>query len=136
MNTVVEKNNVKSVKDAIQKLIQAGTTFDVDALERIYHNSLQVITIDLEDNVSIADKAAFKGLFETKRKAGSALLNTWAKFDHIELNDEKAHVLISRKVNLANEDQYLVLSIDLVFEDNRWQVTREVIFARPDQSNS
>ncbi len=136
MNSVIEKTNVAKVKEAIQELIKAGTTFDVDALEQIYHDSLQVITIDLEDNVSIADKAMFKGLFETKKKAGSAPLSTWAKFDHIEANEEKAHVLISRKVNLVNSDQYLVLSIDLVFEDNRWQVTREVIFARPDNSNS
>ncbi|WP_303315588.1 hypothetical protein Q4Q34_14740 [Flavivirga abyssicola] len=136
MNTVLEKTNVESVKNAIQELIKAGTTFDVDTLERIYHDSLQVISIDLEDNVSIADKAAFKGLFETKRKAGSDPLSTWAKFDHVAVNENKAHVLISRKVNLVNEDQYLVLSIDLIWEDDRWQVTREVIFARPDESNS
>ncbi len=122
----------EGVKQSIQDLIQAGTIFDIDALERIYHKNLQVITIDLDDNVSIANKAAFKGLFETKLKNGSKPLSTWAKFDHIQVNDRNSHVLISRKVNLAGDDQYLVLSIDLIFEDNRWQVTREVIFARPD----
>lgn len=136
MDKVLEKTNLEAVKQAIQALIQAGTTFDVDALDRIYHDNLQVITIDLEDNVSIADKVAFKSLFETKRKDGSMPLSTWAKFDHVEVKEKRAHVLISRKVNLVNQDQYLVLSIDLVWEDNRWQVTREVIFARPDESNS
>lgn len=136
MNKVIEKINIETVKKAIQALIQAGTTFDVDTLDHIYHHDLQVITIDLADNVSIADKSAFKSLFETKRKDGSAPLNTWAKFDHVEVKEDRAHVLISRKVNLVNQDQYLVLSIDLVWEDNRWQVIREVIFARPDASNS
>ena len=43
-----------------------------------------------------------------------------------------AHVIISRKNNLSGRDQILLLSIDLIFEDNRWQVIREVIFLRPD----
>lgn len=134
MTDVLEKTAVEEVKAAIQALIQAGTTFDINALEEIYHDRLQVLSIDQDGNLNIADKAAFKGLFETKKSAGAPPLNTWAVFNHVEVNDKSAHVLITRKVNLVDQDQKLVLSIDLVYEDNRWQVTREIIFARPDDS--
>lgn len=136
MTDVLEKTDVEDVKEAIQALIQAGTTFDINALEQIYHDQLQVISIDQDGNLSIADKAAFKGLFETKKAAGAAPLNTWAQFNHVEVNDKLAHVLITRKVNLVNQNQRLVLSIDLVHQDDRWQVTREVIVAQPDEANS
>ncbi len=126
----------EAVKTAVDELIKAGTTFDVSALERIYHDSLVVISIDTDGNLNIADKAAFKGLFDAKLAAGSAPLNTWAEYNHIEATGDKAHVVISRKVNLVDTDQYLVLSMDLVHEDGRWQVVREVIFARPDISKS
>ncbi len=39
---------------------------------------------------------------------------------------------MTRKVNLTGEENILILSIDLVHLDGRWQVTREVIFSRPD----
>lgn len=136
MTGTLEKTAIEGVKAAIKALIQAGTTFDINALEEIYHDRLQVISIDQDGNLSIANKAAFKGLFETKKSAGAPPLNTWAVFNHVEVNDKFAHVLITRKVNLTNQDQKLVLSIDLVQEDGRWQVIREVIFARPDVSNA
>lgn len=123
---------VNAVKQTIDELIQAGTSFDINALERLYHHKLLVITIDQSGTVSTADKSAFKGLFETKLAAGAAPLNTWAQYNHIHVNESAAHVLITRKVNLADQNQLLTLSIDLVFEDGRWQITREVIFARPD----
>ncbi len=134
MNSVTEKTSTAAVKQTILDLIQAGTTFDIAALDRIYHNDMQVVSIDLEGNLNIANKDAFKGLFEMKLKAGDPPLQTWAEFNHIEVKDHTAHVLISRKVNLTGEDQFLVLSIDLVYESDRWQVTREVIFARPDEN--
>ncbi len=134
MNIVKEKTSTAAVKQAILDLIQAGTTFDIAALDRIYHDDMQVVSIDIEGKLSIANKAAFKGLFEMKLEAGDPPLQTWSKFNHIEVKDQNAHVLISRKVNLTGEDQFLVLSIDLVYESDRWQVTREVIFARPNET--
>lgn len=120
-----------TIKNTIQALIEAGTSFDTDQLELIYHKDLQVIMIDEAGNKMIADKAAFKELFDTKRKNGEAPLNTWAEFNHVEGDEEKGHVIVSRKVQLTEEERKLVLSIDLVWEDDRWQVIREVIFSSP-----
>jgi len=59
-------------------------------------------------------------------------MNTWAKFHKITSNGEIAQVLLSRKNDLNGEDMDLFLSIDLVYEDSRWQIRREVIFLRPE----
>lgn len=121
------------VKQAIDDLIQTATTYDIETLDRIYHDDMQVIMIDTADNVSIADKAAFKGLFKSKKEAGDPPMNTWAKYHRIDVQGDKAHVLLSRKNDLSGTNMILILGIDLVHEDGRWQVLRETIFMRPEE---
>lgn len=116
------------VKQLIYDLIQSATTFDVDALERIYHDDLQVIMLDPQEQTSLADKAAFKELFASKRDNNEPALNTWADFHRVEADENKGHVLISRKVKLMEDEQKITLSIDLININGNWQVTREVIF--------
>lgn len=133
MNELENKAQV-AVKQAVDELIQTATSYDVDVLERIYHDKLQVIMVDTDDNVKTADKAAFKGLFKSKKEAGDPPMNTWANYHHIHADDDNAHVLLSRKNDLSGTNMILILSMDLVHEDNRWQVLREVIFLRPEDS--
>lgn len=116
------------IKQLIDDLIQSATTYDVDALERIYHDDMQVIMLDPQGQIMLADKAAFKGLFATKRDNNEPALNTWADFHRIEADENKGHVLISRKIKLMEEEQKTTLSIDLVNNESNWQVIREVIF--------
>lgn len=122
----------EEVKQVIDDLIQTATSFDVEKLDQIYHENLEVIMVDTADNVNTADKAAFKDLFKSKRDAGDPPMNTWAKFHRIDVNGNAANVLLSRKNDLNGQNMILFLSIDLVHEDGRWQVSREVIFLRPE----
>ncbi|WP_342074936.1 nuclear transport factor 2 family protein [Yoonia sp. SS1-5] len=126
----------QTVQQAIDDLIQTATTYDVDTLDRIYHDSLHVIMIDADHNLNTANKEAFKGLFASKRDAGDPPMNTWAKYHSIDVNGDNAHVLLSRKNDLSGVNMDLTLSIDLIFEDDRWQVIREVIFLRPEEQPS
>ncbi|MDO6820716.1 hypothetical protein [Zobellia sp. 1_MG-2023] len=120
------------VKETIENLIKTATSFDVNKLESIYHDNIQVIMIDPLGQKTISDKQTFMNLFKSKRDNGDAPLNTWAEFNHIEHNGNKGHVVLKRKVNLTGMEQKIALSIDLIWEENRWQVTREVIFAQFD----
>ncbi|WP_281991586.1 hypothetical protein [Aquimarina aggregata] len=88
--------------------------------------------IDTDDNLNTADKDTFENIFNSKKEAGDPPMNTWAKYHKIDIGDNKAHLLLSRKNNLSDIDHILFLSIDLIFEDNCWQVICEVIFLRPD----
>ncbi|WP_086933131.1 nuclear transport factor 2 family protein [Agarilytica rhodophyticola] len=124
---------VQEVRQTMDNLIQTATSYDIDTLDSIYHDKLQVVMVDTEDNVNTADKQAFKGIFKSKRDAGDPPMSTWAKFHRIDVEGDQAHVVLSRKNNLSGQDMVLVLSIDLIFEDGRWQVIREFIFLRPEE---
>ncbi|WP_109299134.1 hypothetical protein [Aquimarina sp. AU474] len=115
------------LKQTIENLIEAGTSFDVEQLDRIYHEDLQVIMIDDQEQKTITDKKSFKELFSSKKENGDPPLNTWRKFNHIEVNNNLGHVIVMRRVNLTGQERKLILSIDLIWSENRWQVTREVI---------
>lgn len=123
-----QENSISSVKQTIESLIKAGTSFDINELEIIYHNQLEVLFIDSSGNVSTSNKETFKALFQSKKNNNDAPLNSWAHFNHISVNNNKAHVIITRKVNLTDKEDTLTLSIDLTWEQTRWQVKREVIF--------
>lgn len=123
----MKKKSEQQIKETIENLIQAGTRYDINQLELIYHKSLQVIMINETGDKMISNKQDFKDLFQSKLNNGDAPLNTWALFNHIDVQENKGHVIITRKVNLTGKEQKLILSIDLIKEENRWQVTREII---------
>lgn len=124
----MERKSEIGIKNTIESLIKTATNFNIDKLESIYHNNLKIIMIDAVGQKMISNKQRFINLFQFKRDNGDAPLNTWAEFNHIEHNGNNGHVILKRKVNLTGVEQKIALSIDLVWEENRWQVIREVIF--------
>ena len=130
-NQSLHDRSEDAVRATIEALIRAGTTSDLGALDRIYHRDMKVLMIDTEGNLSNFDKPAFVDMLAaTVREAGRPA-SRWARYNAIQANGDHAHVLITRKAHLGGADKVLVLSIDLVHQEDRWQVTREVIFVRP-----
>ncbi|WP_444917955.1 hypothetical protein [Microbulbifer sp. JMSA003] len=124
-------DTVREIEQFIDYLVQAGVYCREDELESVYHREMEVFILDPSDRVTVADKTAFINMFKAKRDAGELPLNGWKKIHHIVANENSALVIFSRKNNLAGQEQLLKLAIDLVYEDGRWQVTREVIFLEP-----
>ena len=104
---------------------------DTTILEEIYHDDMQVIMLDPGDDVSLAGKTEFQEMVRSALEANNGTIGTWAKFHHVSVDGNKAHVLISRQNELTGPDMQITLGIDLVREQNRWQITREVIVTRP-----
>jgi hypothetical protein len=123
---------VQEIRDTIEDLIKAGTTADLSGLNDIYHDAMKVHLIDTDGNLAQADKPSFIAMLKEMIEANAGVDNTWAEYNSIDADGNSGHVLITRKVTIGGERRVLVLSIDLTFEDARWQVVREVIFSRPD----
>jgi len=122
----------KTLKQAIENVIKAGTTFDIEQLEQVYHKNLEVIMIGQNGLNGILDKQSVKGMFQAKKDNGDSPLNDWAEFNHIQANGDLGHVILTRKVNLTGAEQRFVFSIDLVKNGDGWLVTREVVVAQPE----
>ncbi len=119
------------VRATIDALMEAGVTANTADLDQIYHRDMQIVMIDPKGTASRFDKPAFMAMLNETVSGTDPDDHRWAQYNSVEAEGNHGHVAITRKVPLGGDNMILNLSIDLIFEDCRWQVTREVIFARP-----
>ena len=116
----------QELKAELDKLIDAASNFEFDILKTIYHDDMKIYMIGEDNELHISDKAGFID-HVTKATEAAVKPNIWAKYHSVEADDTNGHIVISRKVNLTGTERLVTLSIDFVFEDSRWQITREII---------
>ena len=121
----------RDVRAVIERLIENVAENNTAILEEIYHDDMQVIMLSAGDEVSVSGKAEFREMIRSALAANGGNIGTWAKFHHVTAGGDRAHVLISRQNELPGPDLQITLGIDLVREQGRWQITREVIVTRP-----
>jgi hypothetical protein len=119
------------VRRTIERLIEDGSNYNVEELEKLYHRRLKVFVIDENGDVSVFDKARNMELFRAKRADGAEPLSRWAKFDHVEGAKGTGFVIWTRKMELRGRPEKFILAIHLAQEDVRWQVTHETVFVQP-----
>lgn len=118
---------VAAVKATLDDLINGVSGHTLDVLERTYHVDMQIYMMQGSETLVRNDKPGFMAHIATVMGESTGDHNVWARYHLVEANDEKAHILISRKNNLTGKEEIITLSIDFVFEDGRWQIIREVI---------
>jgi len=119
------------VQAVIETLIHNVGNNNTGILDEIYHDDMKVIMLSPDDEVSVSDKVAFKQVILSALRENNGSIGTWAKFHHITVDGDTAHVLVSRRNELTGADMQITLGIDLVQSQGRWQITREVILTRP-----
>lgn len=129
----MQEKNETGVRATIEQLIEAGTSSDLSVLDKIYHADMQIIMLDHESGeINRFNKSSFISMLENFVTNPNPVDNKWARFHTTDVEDNIGHVLITRKVPMGDQRKELTLSIDLIHETNRWQVTREIIQIRPD----
>ena len=126
-----DEKTEEGLKKAIYRLIEPDENFGIAALDSIYHDDMVVVMIDANDNKNVFRKEAFKKLIASKLEGEERTKNTWAKFIHTEINQDKGHIVVKRRVNLTEQKSELTVILDFVWEDNRWQIIRENILSHP-----
>ena len=126
-----DKKTVEGLKKAINRLIEPDESFGMETLDLIYHDDMVVVMIDENDNKRLFRKEAFKKLIASKLEGEERTKNTWAKFIHTEVNQDKGYITVKRRVNLTETKSELTVILDFIWEDNRWQIIRENILSRP-----
>lgn len=128
-NMYIDEKTEEGLLVAINRLIEPDDNFSIATLDSIYHDDMVVIMFDEEGNKNVFNKEAFKILIASKLEDKMNKKNSWAKFLHVELNQEKGHIVVKRRVNLTETKSELTVILDFVWEDDRWQIIRENIFS-------
>ncbi len=119
------------VRQTVQRLIESGSAYDVDALDRIYHQDLKIIKVDERDNVTVINRRENMDFFRAKLESGAEPLSREAEFIHADADNQSGHVVVVRRMKMTDRLEKSVFSIRLVWEDARWQVIDETAFVRP-----
>lgn len=133
MSNQSESTHTKAaVREAMDHLIDRATNFDIEALDRIYHQDFHTTLVMPDGTVETYDKVAFKAHFAKQAEADQSALNTWADWHDFHILGHSAVCVLTRQHSGMNgEEMRLLCNIELRFEDDRWQVLREAIFLRP-----
>lgn len=121
-----------TLRARIEELMNAGVNANLEELDNIYHDDLKIMMLSIDGQFMTLDKPSCLVMLNDTFKDANPEDHKWVKFHTINVSGDKGHVLVSRKIPLGGAKMMIDLSIDLVFEDNRWQVIREVNFGRPD----
>lgn len=121
-----------ALRARIEELMKAGVSLDLDTLDRIYHDDLKIHSLTPDGQLMTVDKPGCLALLTETFKDKRPEDHMWGKFHAVTVTGDRGHVLISRRIPIGGPNMLIDLSIDLLFEDGRWQVIREVNFARPD----
>lgn len=125
------ENTEAGLRTRIDDLMKAGVSANLPELQNIYHKDLQIMTLDNTGQLMSLDKTACLGMLEQTFKDKNPDDHMWSKIHAVSVSGDTGHVLISRKIPMGGPEMRVDLSIDFVFVDGRWQVIREVNFARP-----
>lgn len=125
--------NVPAVKAALDGLIHGVSGHSFEVLDQLYHSDMQTYLLLNDGTVVRNDK---KGFMDFVKHNMGALKddNPWVEYHLVEADDARGHVVISRKNDVTGRRQLISLSIDFVFEDERWQIHREIIMTRDNAS--
>ncbi|WP_299205777.1 hypothetical protein [uncultured Tateyamaria sp.] len=129
MTMTTDHPNTAAVKATLDSLITGVSGHAFDVLDRTYHKDMRTYLLTDDGVLMQNDKPGF---MEHVKAAMSQMgdPNPWAEYHLVEADDTRGHILISRKNNVTNRKQLVTLSIDFTFEEDRWQITREVIMTR------
>ena len=116
----------------IEELMKAGVSANMEKLDEIYHDDIVVMDLNIDGRLMTLQKSDFMRLLQETFKDRRPEDHMWSKIHSVTVSGNRGHVLISRKIPVGGPNMMIDLSIDFIFEDGRWQVTREVNFSRPD----
>jgi len=122
----------ETLHQKVQDLMKYGTSANMEELDKIYHDDIVVMDLGVDGRLLTLRKEGFMALIRDSFKDKVPEDHMWARIHSLTVNGDRGHVLISRKIPVGGPKMQIDLSIDFVFEDGRWQVTREVNFSRPE----
>lgn len=129
MSMTPDHPNAAAVKSTLDGLINNVSGHSFEVLDRVYHRDMRTYLLVDGDALMQNDKDGF--MAHVQESMGQATdPDPWARYHLIEADDSRGHVLISRRNNVTGRKQLVTLSIDFVLEDDRWQISREVIMSR------
>lgn len=111
--------------DAVNKLIDAGCHYRLDALAQCYAPDLEIVIVQEDGAVATFDYEQNMAFFRQRRDAAVAPLNTFVEFNYAQQSNGIGYVIATRRMDLGAGEKKIVFTLMLRQEAEQWQVFRE-----------
>lgn len=118
------------IKNLTQKLIDNGTKYNLEFLDKVYHNDLKFVRVDKENNIQVLTKKDNMDFFTHLNNAGAEPLNNYAEFHYGDNDGENGFIVLTRKMKQMEEEQEFMFNIYWRKIDDEWKIVRETVFVR------
>ncbi len=132
MNTNTVSALEEEIKEAVENLIENGTSYNVEKLKDIYDDSLKIVKIDERGNVEVSTKQETLNFFASKRASGDEPLCKETLFNYVEANEKTGHVIVTRYMKIKDRPEKSIFSLHLEKKNGRWVIVRETAFVQPE----
>ena len=126
MNTPVDRPELDAdLIQAVEKLIDAGCHYRLQALAECYTPDLEIVMVQADGRMAVFDYAQNMAFFRQRLESGAAPLNTSVRFLYAQQRQGTGYVIAMRHMNLGAGEQTLVFSLMLRQVQGQWRVFRE-----------
>ncbi len=118
------------IQKLTQELIDKGTKYDLEFLDKIYHDDLKFIRIDRENSIEVLTKKDNMEFFRNLKNSGAKPLNSYVEFHYADNDGESGFIVLTRKMKQIKEEQEFLFTIYWKKIDGAWKIIRETVFVR------
>lgn len=118
------------IKKITQELINHGTVYDLDFLEKIYHKDLKFIRVSRSNHIQLLNKEDNMAFFKELKNSGAPPLNDHAEFHYADNDGERGYIILTRRMKQIHEEQEFLFNIEWKKFNGNWKVVRETVLVR------
>jgi len=119
--------NDSQVRQTVVDLIENGSIYNVEKLDELYLDDMKIIHITSSGRTNILHKKEVLEFFGNLKKNNTKPLDTNAHFNHVEANNDIAHVVVTRTTDLTGKLEKSIYNLCLVKKNDAWKVAKETV---------
>lgn len=123
MNKIIDVE----IKNLTQELIDKGTNYDLDFLDKVYHESLKFIRIDEKNNIEVLTKKDNMDFFTHLKNSGASPLNNYVEFHYADNDGRNGFIVLTRKMKQLDREQEFLFTIYWQKIEEEWKIIRETV---------
>ena len=118
------------IKKLTQGLIDNGTIYNLEYLDKIYDDNLKYIRIDPEGNINLVTKQDNMEFFKELKESGAEPLSKYAEFHYADNDGKRGYIILTRKMKRMGVEQEFLFNIYWEKIDGDWRILRETVFLK------
>ncbi len=118
------------IKNLTQELIDNGTKYNIEFLEKIYDNNLKFLRIDRNNNVQLLTKEDNLQFFKSLKDSGAEPLNNFAELHYADNDGKNGFIILTRKMKQRDKEEEFLFNIYWENINGSWKIVRESVIVK------